>query len=123
MSFNSAIIKKKSAEKANMAKKAKPSMFEGMEELLPKEKLETSESPEEYDIGKTKKVIPSAVPSAKKASAEDLVGIDLIMSGAKKKPTNVDAFTKEKGEYKFDEAEQAKKLEKYKQMIKSRSGK
>jgi hypothetical protein len=120
--FNSAIIKKGKSEKANKAKKVSPSLLHGMEELEAKEKFETSEKAESYDIPKTDKVKPSSIPSAKKASTEDLVGIDLIMSGAKKKPS-VDAFTKEEGYHKFDEEAQSKKLDKYKKMIKSRSEK
>lgn len=116
--FNSAIIKKGKAEKANKAKKVKPSLLHGMEELEAKEKFETSESAESYDIPKAKITGESKVPSAKKASSEDLVGIDLIMAGAKKKPKLI-------GEASLGETEvkETSKSEKYKKLIKSRSGK
>ena len=80
--FNSAIIKKGKAEKGNMAKKLKPSLLHGMEELEPEEKLETSESAESYNIPETKKLKPSAVPSAEKAKPEAMLEIDLMLSKA-----------------------------------------
>lgn len=116
--FNSAIIKKGKAEKANKAKKVNPSLLHGMEELEPEEKFETSESAESYDIPKANKVGASKVPSANKVKPEAMIEIDLMLSGAKKKPKLI-------GEASLGETEvkESSKSEKYKKMIKSRSGK
>ena len=115
--FNTVIIKKGKASKANMAKKVKPSLLEGMEELEDKEELETSESAESSDIPMTKKLKPSAVPSAEKVKPEAMLEIDLMLSKAKKKPSLV-------GEASLGETEvKEEKSEKYKNKIKARSGK
>jgi len=119
--FNSAAIKKKKSEKANVADKVKPSSLKGIDELI-SAKVPSSEKPKMKGLMGAESVKSSGVPSANKPKSEDLIGIEVMLEGAKKKP-KVDAYTKEKGEYKFDEAEQAKKLEKYKAMIKARSGK
>lgn len=115
--FNTAIIKKGKASKANMAKKVKPSLLHGMEELEPEEKFETSEKAESYDLPETKKLKPSAVPSAEKVKPEAMLEIDLMLSKAKKKPEmeeEADSYEKDKGYY---------QSEKYKNKIKARSGK
>jgi hypothetical protein len=117
--FNSVIIKKGKAEKGNMAKKLKPSLLHGMEELEPEEKFETSEKAESYDLPETKKLKPSAVPSAEKVKPEAMLEIDLMLSKAKKKPEmekeeEADSYKKDKGYY---------QSEKYKNKIKARSGK
>jgi hypothetical protein len=119
--FNTAAIKKKKAEKANVTDTVKPSSLKGVDELI-SAKVPSSEKPKMKDLMGTESVKPSGVPSAGKPKSEDLIGIEVMLQGAKKKP-KVDAYSKEKGEYKFDEDEQAKKLEKYKEMMKARSGK
>jgi hypothetical protein len=121
--FNSAAIKKKKSEKANVADKVKPSSLKGIDELI-SAKVPSSEKPKMKDLMGTESVKSSGVPSAGKPKSEDLIGIDIMLSNAKKKPSDKDdAYTKDKGYFEFDKEAQSEKLEKYKKKIKSRSEK
>lgn len=120
--FNSAIIKKKSKDKKNETKKLNPSGLIGIDEIKVKP-MEKSIEVEMEPMKGADKIKSGKFEGAKKAKSDDLIGIDLKMAEAKKKPKSdkVDAYTKEKGYYDFSE-DKKKINEKYLNKIKSRKG-
>lgn len=117
--FNTAIIKKKSKDKKNEASKVSPSGLKGIEDY-DKGELKGADKAENKALKGADKVAPSKLEGSKKAKADDLMGIDLMMSAAKKKP-KVDAYDKDKGYYDFSD-DKKKINEKYLNKIKSRKG-
>ena len=115
--FNTAIIKKGKSEKANKVKKVNPSLLDGIDEIMAEKKVKTTDSAA-GKVPSAAKVPESKVPSTNKVKPEAIMEIDLMLSGAKKKPSieveGGDSYTKEKGYF---------KSEKYKNKIKARSEK
>jgi hypothetical protein len=142
MAFNSAIIIK--PKKIKGADKVKHSSLHGVEEFMPKEEVETSEKAESYSKGKKfetsekvketalnsiNPIKPSKFEGSYSPKSEDMVSIDLMLSGSKKPSQESNAYDKEAGEFKVEKDEEgifkesgesAKK--KYLEKLKSRKG-
>ncbi len=98
--FPSAAIKK-DKKKLQGVKKVPPTPWKGVEEIEYKPMEKTMEV-ESGDMEMTKKVKPSEVPSAMKPKSEDLMSIDLMLKGSKKKPSEVNATSSEGEHFKVE---------------------
>ena len=102
--FPSAVIKK-DKKKLQGAKKVPPTPFKGVEEVS-YEPMEGTMSLEAGDLEVTKKVKPSDVPKAMIPKSEDLMGIDLMLKGAKKSKAN--AVSSEGEEFEVEKTPEGK---------------